>query len=282
MSETDRRLTPVIPGDAVNKPMRLCAAVAALRARPDPSAGIDTELIYGETVRCFSDQEGWSYIQADRDSYVGYISSNALEAIAKPATHRVKVLRTYIYQMPSIKTPDPLLIPQGALLSVKEFIKDFAVLDQGGYVYAAHCDPIDLHQPDYVSVMEAYLGTPYFWGGRTSLGLDCSGLVQTGLREAGIPAPRDSDMLERFFTESLPIRKTLSGLKRGDAVFWKGHVGVMRDSKRLLHSNGFHMQVASEPLIEAAERILQKSFGPITSIKRLALSRPALATTTQH
>jgi cell wall-associated NlpC family hydrolase len=249
--------------------MRLAAGIAALRPRPAHDAGIDTELVFGETVKVFDEAEGWSYAQADRDGYVGWLSANALEPARGSATHRVAALRTYVYAGPSIKVPDPLLIPQGALLTVTGFEKDFALLDRGGYVYAAHLKPVAEKAPDFVAVAEAYLGAPYLWGGRTSIGLDCSGLLQSALRAAGIAAPRDSDMLERFFPTALPVMPDLGGLKRGDAVFWKGHCGVMRDSTVLLHANGHHMAVASEPLQEAAHRILTKSFGPVTSIKRL-------------
>ncbi len=269
MSAPDRRLTPDVPPGTPFRTMRLRSPVTPLRPRPAPDCGIDTEIVFGETLKVFDEIEGWAYGQAERDGYVGWLSADALEPVRAPATHRVAALRTFIYAGPSIKVPDPVALPQGALLSVASFDRDFAVLDGGGYVFATHLAPAEQRAPDFVAVAETYLGVPYLWGGRTSLGLDCSGLLQTALREAGVPAPRDSDMLERFFPNLLPVEPGFPGLKRGDAIFWKGHVGVMRDATTLLHANGHHMAVASEPLAEAAERILAKSFGAITSIRRL-------------
>jgi cell wall-associated NlpC family hydrolase len=267
---TDRRLTPQPPEGATPRPMQVRAGVVSLRPRPGPDVGIDTELVFGERVICFAEDDGYAYVQSQRDGYVGYVAADALIEAGATATHRVSALRTYVYSGPSIKLPEPLLIPEGAEVSVVGEEKDFFKLDGGGYLFKAHLSPVDHKAADYVAIAERYLGAPYLWGGRTSLGLDCSGLVQTALRMAGVPAPRDSDMLERYFPVALAITPAFEGLKRGDAVFWKGHVGLMRDQTTLLHANGHHMAVASEPLKEAAARILEKSFGPVTSIRRLA------------
>jgi hypothetical protein len=266
----DRRFELKVPPGAVMTPMRIAVGAVPLRPRPDPAAGIDTELVHGETVEAYGRDRGFAHVRAVRDGYVGWSPEATLRPQGPPATHRVRTLRTFLYDGPSIKTPEPLLVPEGALLTVVGAREDFAVLDDGRFAFAAHLEPVDAVAPDYVAVAERYVGAPYLWGGRTSLGLDCSGLVQTALRMAGVAAPRDSDLLEAFYPVLLPVAPDLSGLRRGDAVFWKGHVGLMRDERTLLHANGHHMAVASEPLADAAARILARSFGPITSIRRLA------------
>jgi cell wall-associated NlpC family hydrolase len=126
------------------------------------------------------------------------------------------------------------------------------------------------HESDPVAIAELFLESPYLWGGRTSEGIDCSGLVQTALTAAGFAAPRDSDMQEATLGEPAAIDDPDAPLKRGDLVFWKGHVGIMRDSLSLLHANGWHMKTASEPLAEARNRISAGGGGEVTNVRRLA------------
>ena len=119
---------------------------------------------------------------------------------------------------------------------------------------------------DFVDIAKWHKGLPYVWGGVSSDGLDCSGLVQSSLRAVGRDAPRDADMQQGQLGRHLPIRQ--SGLKRGDLIFWKGHVGIMTSAVNMVHANAFHMCVETEPLREAIKRI-QASGGDVTAIKRL-------------
>jgi cell wall-associated NlpC family hydrolase len=252
-------------------PRRVVAPVASLHRDPVPDAPVDTQVLMGEALLVFEEEEGWAWVQSRRDDYVGYVSTDALGAEGAPPTHRVTALRTFLYPGPDLKLPPAAHLSLGAEVSVTAVDGTYARLATGGCVFAGHLAPTGDAVADFVAVAESLIGAPYLWGGKSSLGLDCSGLVQLALFMAGVPAPRDSDQQERELGEAIDPD---GPLRRGDLVFWKGHVGIMLDAATLLHANGHTMTVVSEPLSEARGRILAKTFGPVTSAKRLP-ARPA-------
>jgi cell wall-associated NlpC family hydrolase len=246
-------------------PARLTAPAAALLRRPEAGASWETEALHGEAVAVYETRDGWAWVQLERDGYVGYLESAEL-GLAQPTTHRVTALRTHVYPGASMKLPHLFALSLGAEVAVVSQNDDFLVDGEGrafwaGHLAALHAAPA----PDFVSVAELFEHSPYLWGGRTSGGIDCSGLAQAAMRAAGFAAPRDSDMQEKM---GEPVAAGLK-LRRGDLVFWKGHIGVMRDDATLLHANGYHMAVVSEPLAEAQARISASGGGEITSIRRL-------------
>ena len=269
----DERLRGLVAAErfAPGVARRVVAPFAALRAQPRPDQPIDTQLLMGEEFTVFEeDAEGFAWGRSGWDGYVGYLPTEALGPADPPPTHRVAALRTYVYPGPSLKLPTETWLSMNVRLRVVGIEKGYARLDRGGWVHAGHLAEIDALETDFVAVAERFLHAPYLWGGRTSLGLDCSALVQLALAATGVAAPRDSDMQERALGDPVAFNETLAGLRRGDLVFWKGHVGIMRDGAVLLHANGHHMAVAVEELRVARDRIRDNSFGAITSIRRLA------------
>jgi cell wall-associated NlpC family hydrolase len=263
------------------------ASHVPLKKTPRLEAGVETEALRGEVFNVYESRDSWLFGQLERDKYVGWIHSffinfdgsksmisahergRPVALIRTPndhcRTHKVIVPRTFTYPAASMKLSAMSALSMGSAVQIVEIKGDFSRTSQGEYIWASHLCGLQDVQLDFVSVAEQFLHVPYLWGGKTSLGLDCSGLVQISLQAAGIEAPRDSDMQ---FNE-LGVSVELKNVQRGDLVFWRGHVGIMVDSSILLHANGYHMVVVKENFAGAIARIKDKSFGEVIGVKRL-------------
>jgi cell wall-associated NlpC family hydrolase len=250
------------PRYVTGKDHDICAPVTGLFRSPAHGAGMDSQLLFGETFRVYEKRGDWAWGQGLLDDYVGYVLAEDL-APCSQATHKVSALRSFVYNNADIKSRPIMALSMGARLRVAGEDGKFYALETGGFIVSQHVMGIDQFAPDYVELARRFIGIPYLWGAKESLGIDCSGLMQVVLMQAGYACPRDSDM------QMVSVGEQVSGTpQRGDLIFWKGHVGLITDPNSLLHANAHFMAVVEEPLDLAIERISQTD-GPVLCLRRV-------------
>jgi len=263
-----RSLEGIVRAEVYLEPKTLvCTAPATgIHRAPDAASEQMDQLLFGETFEVIEEEGAFLWGQAPRDGYVGFVAASALkphEAELRP-THRISAIRTYSFVGPSIKTQASGPYSMNALVAVEGQEGRLAKVAGAGWVAVEHLAPIGVFETDWAGVAERFLGAPYLWGGRESLGLDCSGLAQAALFACGVACPRDADQQAEL---GRGISRAEFG--RGDLVFWNGHMGIGLDAARIVHANGFHMAVAIEPLDEAIARIDAAGVGMPTAFRRL-------------
>jgi cell wall-associated NlpC family hydrolase len=262
----DVRLEGLVAAErfAATVPMQVAAPTASLRKAATPEAEQENQLLFGERFDVLFEDGDFAFGQARRDGYVGYAPSAALALLVDPPTHHVAAIRTYAFSQPDIKSAIVGLYSVGALVTLEAREGRFVKVAGSGWITEAHLGPIGTGETDYVAVAQRFLGAPYQWGGRESLGLDCSALVQLSLAACSRACPRDTDMQRGFFAEIAEADR-----RRGDLVFWKGHVAVLLDADTIIHANAFHMAVAIEPLAGAITRIEAAGTGAPLGYRRV-------------
>jgi len=242
--------------------------IAPLRRAPAGDAELMTQALKGERVTIYDrNGEGWAWGQLQDDSYVGWLPDSALARPAGAPTHKVAALSTLAFPGPSIKLPPAYSLPMGARMPVARDEGPFAVTGDGLFLPRRHLEALDAKADDFVAIAERFVGTPYLWGGKSSLGIDCSGLLQVALAAAGITSLRDSDMQQASLGHALAPAET-NQLDRGDLLFWKGHVAIVRNAETIVHANAHHMATVIENAREAIARI-KAAGAELVAIKRL-------------
>jgi cell wall-associated NlpC family hydrolase len=249
-------------------PAQVGPGVVSLKRAPAEAAEQVSQLLHGEAVTVYDQTDGWAWVQNQTDGYVGYLPAAALTAAVTAPSHRVSALRSFLYPRPDLRAPPLDILSFGSPVTVIGAENGYAAVAGGGWLFAGHLTPWSAVAADWVATASRFIGVPYLWGGRSSLGVDCSALVQLALAAAGISAPRDSDMQRAELGTAIDLDGAWQG-RRGDLVFFPGHVGLMIDDQRLVHATAFVMAVTTEPLAAVIARTDPTRGGGLLAVRRL-------------
>lgn len=268
----DARLSGQVPSARFTEGRRagVVKGVVDLRREPDALSGLDTQLLFGEAVTVFDERNGWAWVQNLSDRYVGYVESSTLGEAPPAPTHQVAALRGFVFPRPDLKAPPLDCLSIASPICVVGEDGDYAALHNGGFIYRKHIARLEETEPDHVATALRFMGTPYYWGGRSSIGLDCAALIQLCLARAGIAVLRDSYMQGDSVGNPIDWRPGETVLRRGDLVYFPGHCVIMLDDREVVNANAFTMSVAVEPLDAVERRVIAESGGTgITGVRRI-------------
>ena len=242
--------------------------ICDLRLKPKYNSNLETQFLFGERVTIINEEKNWYLCKSMDDNYIGYVRRSNLDDLKK-TNYKIANLSSFIYNLPDIKSGVVSKLFLNSKVFAYKVKKDWFTICFKNKNYFIHYNDLNINDKYTISswgdVAQKFLHTPYLWGGKSHLGLDCSALVQLAFQSANISFPRNSN--DQFKSKVLKSI-TESEMDKGTLVFWKGHVAIALNKKNIIHSNAHHMKVIVEKFSDAKKRI-ESTYGKVIGFKKL-------------
>ena len=228
---------------------------------PNIRSEVTSQILYGERFKILSNRKGWIKIKSLYDRYSGFIKDKKYVKELK-ISHKVSNIEANIFKNPNTKTKRNLYF--GSKLSVLEKRNGFARFDKNQWVKSKDIKKITHKEKNFVKILKLFLKTKYVWGGKTNKGIDCSALLQIFFYYNNLFYPRDTKDQINY-----SIKKISKKFKKGDIIFWKGHVAICINSKQLIHAYGPEKRVLIMPIKKTIKRILNTANLKVKKISKI-------------
>ena len=211
------------------------------------SSNISSQLLYGEKFKILSTNKNWIKIKSNFDNYTGYIQNKSYSK-GFNANYKVSSLKANIYKKPNFKTN--IFLSLGSKLSVKETNKNYARIDKNKWIKKKDIKNINYKEKNFIKIFKKFLSIKYIWGGKSYRGIDCSALLQIFYYYNNKFFPRDTKDQIKYLKGNIK-----RNYRKGDIIFWKGHVAMCLNSKQLIHAYGPEKKVLIMPILKTIKRI---------------------------
>ena len=228
---------------------------------PNIYSEVTSQILYGERFKILSKRNGWIKIKSLYDRYSGFIKNkNYVNKLN--ISHKVSNIQANIFKKPNVKTKKTLYF--GSKLSVSEKRNGFVKFEKNRWVKLKDIKKITHKEKNFVKIFKLFLKTKYVWGGKTNKGIDCSALLQIFFYYNNLFYPRDTKDQINY-----SIKKISKKFKKGDIIFWKGHVAICINSKQLIHAYGPEKRVLIMPIKKTIKRILNTANLKVKKISKI-------------
>jgi cell wall-associated NlpC family hydrolase len=218
--------------------------------KPSEISEVTSQILYGEKFQILSENKNWIKIKLSFDNYIGYIKNKNYANSHKP-THKVFILKASIFNKLNHKTK--YFLPFASRISIIQENKKFLEFEKNKWIKKTDIKKINHVEKDYLKILKLFLKTKYIWGGKTYKGIDCSAVLQLLYYYNNKFYPRDTKDQLRYSKSNINREK----FKKGDVIFWKGHVAICINAKKLIHAYGPEKKVLIMPIKKTIHRIVR-------------------------
>ena len=240
------------------------SSIANIYRKNSKNSGIVTQILLGEDFK--SQNKIGKFYKGYKvyDKYKGFIEAKDLHLDKNKKTHKIISKECNVYKKPNNKYKLNKKIFFNSRISILNYKNNF-IQTKNGWILKKNIKPINFRKKHFLDNIKLYLNTKYLWGGNSPKGLDCSALVQELLKFNNIYCPRDSKDQKKFFRKEISIKN----IRKGDLLFWKGHVAIALSNKKLVHAFGPRKKVVIMGIKETVKKIYSKSKLPLLCVKRI-------------